>query len=149
TELALSDWHAYAEFSPDDHWPKQWAEFFVHQARELYFWLTQHAVQFTPPVFWVERGLYGPGNSVPRFHVVWGTGRHLVDLLQRRLFGHPNRPRLSLCFRHRVDRLRTEQGRVCGCEGIDEEAGRLFSAKGSAVVLASGGITGNLERVRR
>jgi uncharacterized protein len=149
-DLALADWHSYAEFCPDDHWPRQWAEFYVHQAAgELYAWLTSHSVRFVSPVFWVERGLYQPGNSVPRFHIVWGTGRRLVEQLTSQLLNHPNRPRLTLCLRHRVDGLSTRNGLVCGCEGLDESAGRSFSAEASAVILASGGITGNLERVRR
>jgi predicted oxidoreductase len=149
-ELAFSDWQSYAEFGPEDYWPKQWAEFYVHQAQqELYPWLTRRSVEFASPVFWVERGLYAPGNSVPRFHVVWGTGRRLVELLEAQLFNHPERSQLTVCFRHRVDQLRIDNGRVCGCEGLDLEAGRPFAAHGSAVVLASGGITGNLERVRR
>jgi len=148
--LALADWHAFAEFGPDDHWPRKWAEYYVHQAQDrLYPWLKRHGVRFIFPVFWVERGLYTPGNSVPRFHVVWGTGKRLIELLEARLRNHPERARLTLCFRHRVEQLQTVNGRVVGCTGVDEENGRPFSAQGSAVVIASGGMTGNLERVRQ
>src|SRR5258708_29862481 len=128
-DLALADWHAFAEFGPDDHWPRKWAEYYVHQAHDhLYPWLKRHGVRFTFPVFWVERGLYTPGNSVPRFHVIWGTGKRLVELLEARLRNHPQRAKLTLCFRHRVEQLQTANGRVLGCVGIDEETGRQFTA---------------------
>ncbi|WP_367118354.1 hypothetical protein [uncultured Brevundimonas sp.] len=36
-------------------------------------WLRRHGVRLTSMVGWAERG-DGHGNSVPRFHVAWGTG---------------------------------------------------------------------------
>ena len=82
-ELALRDWHAFAEFGENDTWPKRWAEQYVHRCTEdVYRWLREHGIHFFPVVHWVERGLYEPGNSVPRFHMVWGTGKELTTRLR-------------------------------------------------------------------
>ena len=96
-ELGLRDWHAYAEFGPDDHWPRAWAAAYVQRANEEIFdWLRGLGVEFMPMPLWVERGLHTPGNSVPRWHIVWGTGHELAIVINRRLLSHPRRDLLEL-----------------------------------------------------
>jgi hypothetical protein len=150
TELALRDWHSFAEFGPGDDLPKAWAEAYVHRCTpDVYRWVRKHGVGFFPIVNWVERGEFRPGNSVPRFHMVWGTGKELADCLIAALRRHANAGKLTFRFGHRVDRLLLENGRVCGASGIDEKNGVPFEARAEHVVVASGGINGDLDKVRR
>jgi len=148
-DLALQDWRAFAEFEPDDHWPQRWAEYYVHHCTERgYRWLKALGVRFFPVPHWVERGLHTRGNSAPRFHLVWGTGQRLVEVLARRLRAHPQRARLELRFGHRVERLLTDAGQVTGCAGRTETDGAEFEARGECVVIAAGGANGSIERVK-
>ncbi len=147
-ELALRDWQSVAGFGEEDLWPRRWAEAFVGRCHDdVYLWLKARGVSFFPVVHWVERGLYRPGNSVPRFHMVWGTGHGLMEALNGRLLGHAGRDRLELRFRHHVQSLVTEAGKVVGCAGTDETSGREFELRGDAVVVATGGICGSLEKL--
>jgi hypothetical protein len=149
-EQGLRDWHAFAEFGPEDHWPRAWAEAYVHRANdEIFDWLKRIGVEFMPMPLWVERGLYTPGNSVPRWHIVWGTGHELAVQLNRHLLAHPRRSLLELRFDHRVESLVTSNGRVTGCRGALEGMGVEFEATGDSVIVASGGINGDLDRVKR
>lgn len=148
--LALDDWLRFAEFAPDDLWPRRWAEHYVDQCLPgVYAWLGQHGIRFIPAVQWVERGWMTPGNSVPRYHVIWGTSRHMVHTLLKTLQQHPHRNRLQLLTRHRVDQLLWSEGRVTGCAGVNEATQEPFAVSGRAVVLATGGITGDLGKVRQ
>src|SRR3989454_8017043 len=88
-ECALKDWMATAGFDrPEDQWPRKWAEAYVaFAAGEKRAWLHQQGIRFFPIVGWAERGGYGPsgpGNSVPRFHITWGTGPGVVAPFERR-----------------------------------------------------------------
>jgi predicted oxidoreductase len=149
-ELALADWLAFGEIKEEDVWPRRWAEAFVGRCRpEVRDWLVARGVKFLPVVNWVERGLYQPGNSVPRFHIVWGTGYGLILALVAAIEAHPHRAKLEIRYRHKVEELTSQGGHIVGCTGIDEETGASFTATASAVVVASGGIAGDLERVRR
>lgn len=149
--LALEDWLSFGELGDNpDTWPRRWAEAYVDRCRdEVYDWLTARSVSFFPVVHWVERGNSVPGNSVPRFHMVWGTGHGLMEALVRHLRSHRNASRLRILCRHRVDRLTVEHRGVVGCSGVDEESGGEFEARAGATIVASGGITGDLDRVRR
>ncbi len=147
-DLALADWRAYAEFEEGDVWPDRWAQAYVNRCRrDVRDWLCEQGLSFFPAVHWAERGLFTPGNSVPRFHLVWGTGQGLVKTLVGRLEGHANASKLELHFEHLVDELITEGGRVVGCSGTCGE--ETFEARGGATVIAAGGIAGNLELVRK
>ena len=147
---ALTDWHAFAEFEPQDDWPRRWAEHYVHGTTDhVYHWLRDAGIRFFPVVHWVERGLFMPGNSVPRFHMVWGTGHGLMQTLIGRLRNHSHADRLQLHFHHRVTDLITTDGAVTGVQGITEDKGEAFEAEASAVVIAAGGICGNIERLRK
>lgn len=150
-ELALSDWHSFAEFGPDDVWPRRWVETYVNRSIELiYLWLKDKKIKFLPLVNWAERGLFQPGNSLPRFHIAWGTGYGIIESILNELERHPNRSRLKRYFNHRVERLETSQGTVSGCSGIHEKTGEAFEAAGQAVVVATGGMCGgDLSKLRK
>lgn len=152
-DLALADWLSFGEFGQDEnaeYWPRRWAEAYVHESLgEVYRWLRQHGIRFLPLPLWVERGQYGGGNSVPRWHVTWGTGYALATTLIKHLLTHPKRQALTLCFGHKVEALEWQNGAVVGCHGVDEgHNGRRFTAMAEHVVVASGGVNGCLERVR-
>jgi uncharacterized protein len=154
--LALEDWLRIAELGPEEQWPRRWAEQYVARARDdVGGWLRELGVRFFPIVNWAERGNFGDGNSVPRFHLTWGTGKALVQAVWAAIERHPRRAALELRFRARVSGLLVENGRVVGCrvqeegkEKGEEEGGEPLRA-GTAVVIAAGGIGGNHELVRR
>lgn len=149
-EIALADWLAFAEFEPGDVWPRRWAEHYVqHCVPEVYEWLRRYGIRFIPAVQWVERGWMTRGNTLPRYHVLWGTSRHMVLTLIEALKQHPNRDLLTLLARHRVDGLLSNSDGVEGCHGMDERLERPFELRADAVVVATGGITGDLQRVRQ
>jgi predicted oxidoreductase len=147
-DLAMSDWVRYGELDPGDIWPYRWAEAYVNRCtEEVRNWLAERDVSFFRAVNWTERGYFVPGNSVPRFHIVWGTGEGIILPLIPRLEAHEKSGRLELLFDHRVEDLDHEAGRVIGCRGT-HGAGD-FEARGDSVVIASGGIAGSLDKVRK
>ena len=147
---AFADWCSFAEFGPDDHWPRRWAEAYTGRCHdEVYLWLKQNGIAFFPVPHWIERGLDVPGNSVARFHIVWGTGRELALQLIARLRHHPNAAKLTVCFGHRVEGFTTLMGGISGCSGALEGGGEPFEAFGEALIVAAGGINGSLEKVRQ
>ena len=149
-DLALKDWLSFAEFKETDIWPRRWAEAYVrHCHAEVYLWLKSHGIKFLPFPNWAERGQFTPGNSVPRFHIVWGTGQELALRLIAALRSHPRRASLTLKFGHRVESLLAEHGRIVGCRGIVEGIGTPFEARANTLIVAAGGINGNMERVKR
>jgi len=149
-EQAWSDWRSFAHFGDNDQWPREWARTYVERSRELiYDWLTGRGVQFLPVVNWAERGLFRPGNSVPRWHIAWGTGHSIIEAVVASLDRHPHRDRLEIHCDRRVERLLVEGGRVVGCAGTREDDGGDFEARADHTVLASGGICGgDLSKVR-
>ncbi|MGA5463207.1 FAD-binding dehydrogenase [Mycobacterium sp. NPDC050041] len=164
-ELALQDWLGSAGFDrPEDHWPRQWAHAYVDfAAGEKRSWLRTRGLQTFPLVGWAERGGYGAtghGNSVPRFHVTWGTGPAIVEVFERRLRAAPGTVRFA--HRHRVDELIVEDGTVTGVRGAVLEPSTAvrgapssrttvgeFEFRASAVIVSSGGIGGNHDLVRK
>ena len=121
-ELAWQDWQGSAAFDrPEDHWPRRWAEAYVDfAAGEKRSWLHAQGVRWFPIVGWAERGGYlatGHGNSVPRFHITWGTGPGLVAPFERRVREGVARGLVTLKFRHRVDDLTISAGVVDGVHG--------------------------------
>jgi uncharacterized protein len=149
-ELALEDWTRIADFEQEDMWPRRWAEEYVARARdEVGGWLRQHGVRFFPVVNWAERGVFGDGNSVPRFHLTWGCGQGLVDAVRDSIEQHPRRRELDLRFRTRVTELVEDGGRVSGCRAVSEDGGGELELEAEAVVIAAGGVGGNLDLVRR
>jgi uncharacterized protein len=149
-ELALGDWQRVAEFEEGDVWPRRWAQEYVARARdEVGGWLKSHGVRFFPIVNWAERGLYGDGNSVPRFHLAWGCGQALVDAVWDAIQRHPRRSQLEVRFGMRVTELLQEEGAVCGCGIVPEACGQEITVGAHQVVIAAGGVGGNLDIVRR
>jgi len=149
-ELGFADWISYGELADAHTWPRAWARRYVERCvPDVFEWLLADGIRFLPMPMWVERGLYRPGNSVPRFHVVWGTGQALTTVLIDRLLNHPRRELLELRFGHRVDALVAHDGAVTGLTGATEPDGRLFEVAAESVIIAAGGINGDIERVRR
>jgi uncharacterized protein len=162
TELALADWLGSAAYDrPEDFWPRRWAEAFVEFAGgELRSWLHNRGVRFFPLVQWIERGGHlasGHGNSVPRFHVTWGTGPGLVDPFAEQVL---KSRRVRIRCRHRVTHLEVSSGGVLvsgavlepsevprGVPSSDRQVGE-FTYTASAVVVAGGGIGANRNLVR-
>jgi predicted oxidoreductase len=166
-DLALQDWMGTAGFDRDeDHWPRKWAEAYVaFAAGEKRGWLQAMGHRIFPVVGWAERGGYdamGHGNSVPRFHVSWGTGPGVVEPFERRARETVKTGRIVFRFRHRVDALTTSAGAVTGVSGSilepsaeprGKSSSRVavgeFSLNAQAVIVASGGIGGNHDLVRQ
>lgn len=166
-ELALQDWMGSAQFDRDeDYWPRRWAEAYVDfAAGEKRSWLHAMGHRVFPVVGWAERGdgrAEGHGNSVPRFHITWGTGPGVVAPFDRRVREHADAGRLGFRFRHRVDELVVEGGAVVGVRGrtleaSDVDRGRAssrvetgdFELRAQAVIVTSGGIGGNHDLVRK
>ncbi|BFN29185.1 MAG: FAD-binding dehydrogenase [Gammaproteobacteria bacterium HGW-Gammaproteobacteria-9] len=143
-ELLLVDWLRVAAFDADDHWGRRWAEHYAERNKaDVYDWLRQRGVSFFPAVQWVERGNFGDGNALPRYHVAWGCGRGVAQTLVRRLFEHAG---LSCLFEHRVLGLEMRNGAVVGCHG--RSGAGDFRIEAEHVVVCSGGINGDLARVR-
>ncbi|PTV68971.1 FAD-binding dehydrogenase [Agrobacterium sp. 33MFTa1.1] len=166
-DLARQDWFGSAGFDrPEDHWPRRWAEAYLDfAAGEKREWLHRMGMRWFPVVGWAERGgglADGHGNSVPRFHVTWGTGPGVLAPFVKKAKLIAADGRLSFRFRHRVDRLDIADGGVTGVSGAvlasdpvqrGEESSREeqgeFSLSAAAVIVSSGGIGGNQELVRR
>ncbi|WP_417777235.1 FAD-dependent oxidoreductase [Stutzerimonas xanthomarina] len=141
----LEDWLRVAAFEPDDHWGQRWAEHYAERNKaDIYDWLRQRGVSFFPAVQWVERGNFGDGNSLPRYHVAWGCGRGIAQTLVQQLFEHDG---LSCLFEHRVLGLDMRNGAVVGCHGRSAEG--EFRIEAEHVVVCSGGINGDLAKVRQ
>ena len=166
-DLAWQDWLGTAGFDrEEDHWPRKWAEAYVHfAAGEKRAWLHERGIRFFPVVGWAERGGYGamgPGNSVPRFHITWGTGPGIIDPFVSRVREAAGRGFVALRFRHRVNELVMTNGAVTGARGdilepsdVDRGVKSVSNVVGSfevsagAVIVTSGGIGGNHDLVRR
>ncbi|HEX4760450.1 MAG TPA: FAD-binding dehydrogenase [Thermoleophilaceae bacterium] len=165
-ELALQDWLGSAGFDrEEDKWPRRWAEAYVDFASgEKRAWLHAQGVRFLPNPGWAERGGYTAtehGNSVPRFHVTWGTGPGVLEPFIRRVREGERNGRVELRFRHRVSELTSSGGAVDGVRGeLLEPSGVArgerssrdvvgdFELKAQAVVVTSGGIGANHDLVR-
>lgn len=150
-ELALSDWQNSAKFGENDVWPRKWAEAYAHNSLEMiYEWLKKKSVKFMPIVNWPERGLFHPGNSVPRCHMARGTGSGMMASILRNLENHKNRASLKICYGHKVGGLIKKAGTVAGAAGVIEKSGKEFHALADVVIAASGGISGgDLSLVRK
>ncbi|MDX8539988.1 FAD-binding dehydrogenase [Mesorhizobium abyssinicae] len=166
-DLALEDWMGTAAFDrPEDFWPRKWAEAYVgFAAGEKRSWLMERGLKFFPVVGWAERGggnAIGHGNSVPRFHVTWGTGPGVLEPFVLRVREAAKRGLVQFKFRHRVNELTRTGTTVDGVRGdilepSSVERGRKsardiagdFELHAQAVIVASGGIGANHELVRK
>ncbi len=166
-ELALSDWLGTAAFDrPEDFWPRRWAEAYLDfAAGEKRAWLTERGLKFFPVVGWAERGggnAFGHGNSVPRFHIAWGTGPGVLEPFVRRAREAERQGLVSFRFRHRVNEIVSSGGAVTGVRGDVLEASEIergrkssrttigdFALNAPIVIVTSGGIGANHELVRQ
>lgn len=166
-DIALQDWMGSAGFDRDeDAWPRRWAEAYVaFAAGEKRAWLHAMGHRIFPVVGWAERGGWSAtthGNSVPRFHLTWGTGPGVVAPFERRAREAEKRGRIVFRFRHRVDGLIVTNGTVEGVHGAVLEPSSAergastsrvevgtFEFRAQAVIVASGGIGGNHDLVRK
>ncbi|MEO0749048.1 MAG: FAD-binding dehydrogenase [Pseudomonadota bacterium] len=166
-DLARGDWAGSAQFDrEEDAWPRKWAEAYLEfAAGGLREWLHGLGHRWFPVVGWAERGgsfADGHGNSVPRFHLTWGTGPGVIAPFVARCADHEKAGRLRYAYRHQVDRLGMTNGAASGVSGTvlaDDDAPRgaktnrdkvgTFSFSADTVIVTSGGIGGDLERVRR
>ena len=176
-ELALQDWLGSAQFDRlgdgtagpgrgEDHWPRQWAEAYVRFAHEeKRDYLHALGLRSLPFVGWAERGdgrATGHGNSVPRFHLTWGTGPEVVRIFAEPVLAAEEKGSVRFGFRHQVDDLVVEGDAVVGVRGTvvaDDDAARGvksnrdrvgdFEHRAAAVVVTSGGIGHNHELMRR
>jgi predicted oxidoreductase len=167
-DLALADWLGSAGFDRDreDHWPRRWAEAYVgFAAGEKRRYLHDLGLRLVPTVGWAERGAgtaTGHGNSVPRFHLTWGTGPEVVRVFREPVLAAAARGLVTFRHRHQVDELIVDGGAVTGVRGTvlepsdlgrgvtsSREAAGEFEFRAQAVVVTSGGIGGNLDLVRK
>ena len=165
-QRARQDWMVTAGFDrPEDQWPRKWAEAYIaFAAGEKRSWLRSKGMHFFPIVGWAERGGSipgGPGNSVPRFHVTWGTGPGVVAPFERRVREAAARGLVTIKFRQRVDALMLSGGAVDGVQGAVLEPSAVdrgrpssplpvgeFEFQADAVIVTSGGLGGNHGLVR-
>ncbi|MEI2274161.1 FAD-binding dehydrogenase [Sphingobacterium sp. ML3W] len=166
-ELAQQDWFGTAGFDrTEDYWPRQWAEAYLKfAASEKYAYVTKLGIKFMFMVGWAERGdgsASGHGNSVPRFHVSWGTGTGVVRPFVEKAYAAEKSGLLQFKFRHRVTKLLTENNTVTGVSGDileadDKQRGvatnrnviDTFEYYAPDVIIASGGLGANHELVRK
>src|ERR1019366_5488911 len=166
-ELARQDWLGTAGFDRDeDAWPRKWAEAYLRfAATESRAWLRERGVRFFPVVGWAERGGYtatGHGNSVPRFHITWGTGPGVVAPFEATLRRDIAAGLVDIRFRHEVTALIVENGAVVGARGSvlapdaaergqasNRDVVEHFEVRAPAVIVTSGGIGGNHDLVRK
>ncbi|MGO2684159.1 FAD-binding dehydrogenase [Microbacterium sp.] len=165
-ELATQDWFGNAGFDRDeDAWPRRWAQAYLEfSAGEKRAWLRERGVGFFPVVGWAERGGYGalgPGNSVPRFHITWGTGPGIVAPFESAVRQAEDAGTLTILPRHRVAELLVADGAVVGARGdvlapsaadrgtpSSREVVGDFTITAGATIVSSGGIGGNHGLVR-
>ena len=165
--LATNDWMGSAQFDrPEDHWPRHWAEAYLDfAAGEMRGWLHGLGMRWFPVVGWAERGgglADGHGNSVPRFHITWGTGPGVLKPFVDRALAAEKAGKITFGFRHRVTRLDITDGMVSGVAGdvlaaddaprgarTSREVTGDFDVRCDQVIVTSGGMGGNFEMVRR
>ncbi len=166
-DLALRDWLGSAQFDrPEDAWPRKWAAAYVEfAAGEMRPWLYEMGLRWFPVVGWAERGgsyADGHGNSVPRFHITWGTGPGVLEHFIRRVRAHVGAGLIELKFRHQVSHIIMQNGCAKGVSGevlaedVAQRGGKTnrdevgeFEVYAPSVIVTSGGIGGNFEMVRR
>lgn len=146
-ERALRDWLSFGELQEADVWPRRWAEQYVQQSRtQVYDWLVSQGIKFFPAVNWVERGRYGEGNSVPRYHIVWGTSRELTRRMIAAMQEADPGGRLTVLSGHRVTAIERSAGAISGVQVVNEASGASVQIHAPAVVLAMGGLNGSTEQ---
>ena len=148
-QIALQDWLRFGELGEDDVLPRQWASYYVEHSRaRVYDWLIESGLSFMPAVNWVERGLQGNGNTLPRYHVVWGTSQRLTRRMIELMRQANARHRLTVLHQHEVLALESANGTVTGVSALNHANDTRVQLTAQVVVLAMGGINGSLEETR-
>ena len=148
-DQAKKDWFSFAEFDQKEEWGKKWANAFLESTQKVYDWVSDKGVGFFPIVHWVERGLHQPGNSVPRFHMVWGTGHGLMEALIKDLKSNKNYGNLQVLFQHKAEDFKLNNEKIIAVSGIDEKDNNSpFICQADDFIVATGGINGNMKKVR-
>lgn len=166
-DLAWADWENSADYDDEDYdrWPREWGREYVRFAfNEMHGYLKDLGLRVLPTVGWAERGsgdASGHGNTVPRFHLTWGTGPEVVRVFREPVERAEQAGKVEFKFRHRVDGIIVEDGRAVGVRGArlaadasdrgaasNSDEVEPFELRGAAVVISTGGIGGNLAKVR-
>ena len=165
--LATNDWMGSAQFDrPEDHWPRQWAHAYLDfAAGEMRPWLHDLGMRWFPVVGWAERGGGfgdGHGNSVPRFHITWGTGPGVLRPFEERVRAAEQAGKVTFGFRHRVTGFDIKDGKMAGISGdilaaddairgpaTNRDIVDSFDIRADQIIITSGGIGGNFDLVRR
>ncbi len=147
-EIAYKDWCSFASFDENDIWPRAWAKHYVeHSITDIYEYIHALNVKFLPAVNWVERGLYVPGNSLPRYHILWGASLRLINQLVEQLNDFEGK-QLQYCFNTKVEKLIESNESVIGCIAKhDSQVETEYYTDN--LIIASGGFTGNLPMVKQ
>ncbi len=146
-ELAFADWCSFAEYNQSDEWPRAWAKRYVeYSVRDIYEYIQQNGGKFLPAVNWVERGQYGGGNSVPRYHILWGASLLFIQRLYDQLKSFEGKT-LEFKFSRKVTALTHKNKDVDGCIAVDND-GQIAEYFADNLVIACGGYTGNLDLVK-
>jgi len=147
-ELAYQDWCSFADFNQNDHWPKAWAKYYVENSiSQIYEYVQQLGVKFLPAVNWVERGMYVPGNSVPRYHILWGASLRLVTQLVDALSPFEGK-QLTYFFDTKAEQFIRSNEQIVGCLVSAKTSDIQTEYYADKVVIACGGFTGDLDKVR-
>ncbi len=158
SQRLLQDWHNFAEFNEQDYWPKQWAqEYATHNHDKVYQYLLNLGLKFLPAVNWVERGLFGEGNSLPRYHILWGTGWELVEVIIAKLQPFIARQQLVIYHQHKVLTVNYNDNKAVGADILNERLHNnstkseadIFTINATNTVIACGGINGSTEKVKQ
>ncbi|HWS40759.1 MAG TPA: FAD-binding protein, partial [Arenimonas sp.] len=148
-EIALRDWIRFGEINEADLLPRQWVNYYVQHCRsEVYDWLLGLGLKFLPAVNWVERGMQGNGNTLPRYHILWGTSRQLIRCMIENVLKAGGNGRFTLLTDHRVTSIEYSAGIIDGAVAINESNQQEVRLQSTVVVMAMGGINGSHEQVR-
>lgn len=142
-KIALNDWLTFGQLNTSDEHSYAWAKHYVENSTSVvHDWLVQEGIKFMPAVNWVERGMLGNGNSLPRYHVLWGTSRDMTITLINAL-KNEGKDNLSILHRHRISELQSDSAQATGAIAINELSGEEITIHAKHIVLAMGGINGS------
>jgi len=142
-KLLYEDWMRFGGFTNKDSLGAKWAKYYADNSVSIiYKWLRDKKVDFLPVVNWPERGMQIKGNSVPRWHITWGTGFDLSNKVVASLLNHSNKGMLEIKYQHKVESIIIENNKAIGVEVLDELTKKKFRINSKNIVIATGGITG-------
>lgn len=141
-ECAFDDWQRLAQFNDETAWGKKWAQFYCHNSIDYIYQFTREInVRFVPSPMWIQRGVFETGNSYPRWHLVWGTGFHLVQQILKKIEALDAGNNLIIYFEHDVTGIQEHKNNA-EFTGMDMRTKQHFSAIGDNIIIATGGVGG-------